>query len=273
MSGALILPVVLACRAADPAATALPVRALAGPAGLSDLAIDPQGVLWAVSERPAALVRLEDPATRLPITGLPDGVEPEALAIGPDGTFWIGTEGRGDREQDGTYTLALSGSGAAATEPVPFPWAPWGRVASNNEGVEAMCAGVDRWAAGEPTFNQDGRRLAPLARWTGSSWEPHAVPLTTPHGKISALACDADGSLWAIERHYQDLALLHLSDLGAAVVTSTPCALPAWMRAIDANWEGLAIRGDTLLWISDNQTLVVTGPTRLAETERRCVPG
>lgn len=258
-----------ACSPATPAPDGALVE-VEDQAGLSDLAIDASGALWAVAERPAALVQIEPTALTLPIRGLPEGVEPEALSISPEGTVRIGTEGDGERAEDGLYTLIPTDTEATATDRVAFPWAPWGLVAAENQGVEAMCEGTSRWVAGEPVLVEQGRRLAPLARWTGSAWESLRLPLSTPNGKISALACDEDGSLWAIERHYEDLALLHVT-VGEAVTVQT-CALPAWLRDPEANWEGLTIDGDTLLWISDNQNATVRGPTLLARLARRCDP-
>ena len=239
-------------------------------AGLSDLATDPDGGLWAVAERPAALVQIEPTRRSLPITGLPAGVEPEALSIGPDGALRVGTEGDGQRADDGIYTLTLTDGGAVAGDRQAFSWSPWGLVAEENQGIEAMCEGASRWVAGEPVVVEQGQRFAPLARWTGEDWETFRLPLSTANGKISALACDADGTLWAIERHYQDLALLHVNV--SEGVTVETCTLPAWLRDPEANWEGLTLNDNALYWISDNQNATVRGPTLLARMAKRCSP-
>ncbi len=59
-----------ACSPATPAPDGALVE-VEDQAGLSDLAIDASGALWAVAERPAALVQIEPTARTLPIGGLP----------------------------------------------------------------------------------------------------------------------------------------------------------------------------------------------------------
>ena len=268
----LLLPLACTPKATAPPAPEGALTEVVGAVGLSDLATDPQGRLWAVAERPAALVRVDaSGVVVLKITGLPEGVEPEALAIDADGAMRVGTEGEGSRADDGIYPITVGAGTAEAHDREAFPWAPWGLMAADNQGIEAMCAGKERWVAGEPVLTDAGRREAPLARWTRQGWQALRLPLQTSEGKISALACDPDDSLWAIERHYEELELLQVTVAPDGGVTVSRCGIPTWLRAANANWEGLAVDGDELVWVSDNQNATVSGPTRLARIPRRCV--
>jgi hypothetical protein len=294
MSRALALGLLAACgpRGGGPAALPAGVTLSALPGGhahgLSDLVVLPDGQAWAVAERPAALQRLAlagAPPAPQPVRGLPVGVEPEALAPAADGGWWLGTEGEGEREddliarvrdEDGALTVDLDAS-------LRLSWSQFGLRAPDNKGVEGLCAHQGALiAVGEPVDSGPGGRRAPLARWQDGAWSTGWVPLQTSAGKLSAVACDPDGGLWLIERHYADLALLRvdpgftLAPAGAppAALTARRCGPdPAWAHATadgQINWEGLAIDGDRLRWLSDNQQSAVTGPSMSGLTDRRC---
>src|SRR5262245_15950755 len=67
--------------------------------GLSGLAVDDAGAVWAVAERGSAAFRVVLDGSRVKsierveVTGVPGGEDLEALAIA-GARFWIGTEGR-----------------------------------------------------------------------------------------------------------------------------------------------------------------------------------
>jgi hypothetical protein len=293
MRRALALSLLAACArgsgpAALPAGAAL--RALPGghAHGLSDLVVLPDGQAWAVAERPAALQRLSfagAPPAALPVRGLPTGVEPEALAPAVDGGWWLGTEGEGARDSD-LVARVHDEDGALVVDLDASPilsWADFGLQAPDNKGIEGLCAHGDALiAVGEPEAEGPTGRRAPLARWQGGAWSTGWVPLQTAKGKLSAVACDPDGGLWLIERHYADLALLRVDPGFALAPAGAPPATlaarrcgpdPAWAEATaegGVNWEGLALDGDQLRWLSDNQQSTVTGPTMWGLTERRC---
>ena len=254
-------------------------------AGLSDLArVD--GVPWAVAERPAALQRLVSsgavPAA-VRILGLPEGVEPEALAPASSGGWWLGTEAQGTRDADLIVPARPDGADALVDlqGALAVDWAWFGLTAADNAGVEGLCAqGEALVAVGEGVAS--GPRRAPLARWDGGAWSVAWVPLQTGAGKLSAVACEPEGGLWLIERHYDDLALLYvepgpsLAPAGGPppVLTVQHCAVPdafrVQTRAQRINWEGIAVDGSTLVWLSDNQHASVEGPTYVGRTPRRC---
>lgn len=256
--------------------------------GLSDLVVVADGAAWAVAERPAALQPLAaagPPPAALPIRGLPAGVEPEALAPAAAGGWWLGTEGEGERSADLIARARVEGDVLVVDldASLRIEWAWFELLAPENKGVEGLCAqGEALIAVGEPVADGPTGRRAPLARWQAGAWFTGWVPLQTTAGKLSAVACDPDGGLWLIERHYADLALLRvdpgfsLAPAGAppAALTVARCALPpafiAASAASEVNWEGLAVEGDRLRWLSDNQSRSVEGPSLHAWTPRSC---
>ena len=221
----------------------------AGP-GLSGLTVDGEGRLWAVAERPSALVRLDDGHT---VTlGLP--AEPESVAWTPEG-FWIGTESPREREADWVFRVSPAGE---VLERRTYTYE--GVVPQPNHGLEGLCIrdGQPVVAAEDP----DERRRAPVAMVPG---ETRWLQLRSETGKVSGLACD-DRHLYAIERHYDVLQILRApwSDLEASEVLDVPAA----GRGSRVNYEGLALHEGRLILLSDNQGATVDGPTVLLSIDR-----
>ena len=270
----------LACaRSAAPLPAGVTELDTQGHAGLSGLAVGPDAQLWAVTERPAALLRLDRSASAVvaswPITGLPDGVEPESVAVAASGALWIGTEGQvPGRPNDGVYQLQLEPTRAVATARDGVPWSAWSLRAEANRGLEGLCsAGETLLAVGEPTESGPGGRRAPLALRTAEGWRPHWLALHTKTGKAAGLWCTPTPTggvrVAMLERHYGVLTLheAHLSAdaaAGSTLSSSSALPLPAALAALGANFEGLARVGSGWLLLSDNQTHRVTGPTYFA---------
>jgi hypothetical protein len=216
--------------------------------------------------------------------------------------LWIGTEGDAPltslRPADHIYRLEPQSSATtvAVGPPLVLPWSLFGLDGvDSNTGIEGLCslpspstpipparhpsgAPLGLIAVGEATKTQDGRRVAPLARLDAHGWSPFFVPLTTKKGKLSALHCTNDGAILAIERHYEDLALLHIT-LPDPNKGDTPALakvhilpLPPTIQPGTHNFEGLTQTGPDLLWLTDNQNKEVTGPTRLHRTPYPQVP-
>ncbi len=232
-----------------------------------------------------------------PVLGATDAENREGGAADPmPPVLWIGTEGDAPltslRPADHIYRLEpeTNATTVPVGPPLVLPWSLFGLDGVDaNTGIEGLCslpspsspipparhpsgAPLGLIAVGEATKTHDGRRVAPLARLDAHGWSPFFVPLTTKKGKLSALHCTQDGAILAIERHYEDLALLHIT-LPDPNKGDTPALakvhilpLPPTIQPGTYNFEGLTQAGPDLLWLTDNQSKSLSGPTRLHRT-------
>jgi hypothetical protein len=250
------------------------------PPGMSDLAVDDRGVLWAIAERERRVVAIElqspPKLTLYDLDGVPPGVDTEALTWLANGRFAIGAEGAHtptasimfgelrDRRLVVTRTRALSS-------------AELGVELTANHGIEAVCGTDDELLAACETVGilPDGTRYAPLVRLRGDSLAVVKLRLTSDRGKVSALHCrfDASGTadVVAIERHFGVARIVRFS-LGPDDVEVTPTIeldLHPILRD-SLNLEGIARLPDgRLVIINDNQSKGTHGPTQLLVFAKR----
>lgn len=235
--------------------------------GVSGMAIDPAGAMWAVAERDRALFRLRfdggvprlDGAP-LRLEGVPGGVDTESLAwLGP-GSIALGTEDQYERKREVVLTATVGKAGARVTGELEIPLKPWKIKGKPNAGVEGLCAAERHLLAiFETTREKKGRRLAGLAARTGEGkWVELKLVLTTDTGKISSLACRAIGpssvEAIAIERHYAVSRVLRfIAILDGHKHTIEPEVLVDLAPLLDPmpNLEGIE-------WL-DEKTLVLIG--------------
>jgi hypothetical protein len=243
--------------------------------GVSALA--PAGeTLWALPERERELIHLDRRGKvleRVPLEGVPAGVDTESLAVLPDGRFAIGTEAGGEGRASDPVLLAERRDGrVVVTGRLELYYGPFGYAPHSNQGIEGLCrAGTLLIAAVEKPGGPEPRRT-PLALFDLEKrrWRVASVPLTSATGTISALACpeparDGQVRLLAIERHLGVGRVLELvvpvaGGKGTSRILVDYAALvPAWV-----NFEGLAVDGDDLLLVNDNDNLnLIVGDTAL----------
>lgn len=247
------------------------------PRGLSDLAADATGALWAPAERHGGLFRL-DPAPggelrateALPWAGEAPAEDRESLAFGPDGTVWLGLEAHADGAAAESLLRARAEDGRLVPEArVALPWAPFGVAGEDNHGVEALCVIGDTLLAVAERRLPDG---AAPAWQVGPTGDITALRLPLPDGRAvpSALACAPDGAggahLTLLVRHYGAAALLRFAwPAGGA---PTPAGAEDLTRrwAVPLNLEGLApAPGGGWLLLTDNDSGGLAGPTRLID--------
>jgi hypothetical protein len=259
------------------ARVSLPIGSISG---LSGLARDDQGRLWAVPERKRRLIplrvsgkKIEIAGQPIPIDGLKPGWDSESIAYLHDDTFALGTETqRGNRQVDHVVMLRLEGGRGKVVETVVLDYSMWGMRAQVNRGIEGLCH-VDGIliAANENIIVERDQRWAPVARLdlTTRQWTPFRLALGSSSGKLSAVTCrpsaDADTlEVLAIERHYGVSRLLHLrlpthgpgGDLRPTLIAN----LAALVRRVP-NLEGLSwLTHDRLIALVDNDTSGLTGP-------------
>jgi hypothetical protein len=260
--------------ATGPGADGLPHRSAHVPAGISGLGRGVDGSWWAVTERPATLVRLDVERLRavevLPLDGAP-GVEPESVDGLPDGRLVIGTEAPGEgRSHDEVWIVRVGDGQATIEERWTLPWELFDLVPRGNQGIEGVCTAADQiWVAGEPVGQDAEGRWAPIARREGDGWVTSRLRLTSDTGKVSALACrrvSAGVELLAIERHYdvQRVLRVPVDDGGGPGGWLDPelVPLPGGTLEPSTNPEGLAFTDDgRFVVITDNQGRRVSGPT------------
>ncbi|MEM6531189.1 MAG: esterase-like activity of phytase family protein [Myxococcota bacterium] len=248
-------------------------------AGLSGLAIDDGGALWAVPERKPALIQLRttgavlEPVKVVPIDGAPEGYDLESISY-HNGRFYIGTEHlRPDREDDPILVVRVAGKRAKVERTLSFRYAPWGIKASRNHGVEGICATKDYIVgAAEIGLGTTNRRapVAVLERKSGKLVQAYEVPLTSETGKLSSLECNVrDGSvdLIAVERHYGVarllVAKLPLDGKSKTAEVGVFADLSTRLNPLP-NLEGIARDQNGVFYaVSDNQGRTVSGPTML----------
>lgn len=274
--------------------------------GLSDLSAerlaDGSRRLWLVPERQRALLQLEAPradaAPHAPgtgdavsrpqllqarpaarsIEGVPPYLDTESLAALGGGRFALGTEAPWpNRTHDDVLFVTLQAGVARVTHTVPFVYAPYNLLGGSNAGIEGLCSdGVVLLATSETSGElAAGGRYAPLGRLGGAdkAFVPYRLQLTSPTGRISALACrpteHAGGSateVVAIERHYGVARLLHFVlphalPPGALLRPQVALDLEPLVRPL-VNYEGVTwLDNGDLLLVADNSIGFATGPT------------
>lgn len=274
--------------------------------GLSDLSAerlaDGSRKLWLVPERQRALLHLEAPRTggatyvsgtsdavsrpqllqarpaARSIEGVPPYLDTESMAVLGDGKFALGTEAPWpNRTHDDVLFVTLQAGVARVTHTVPFAYAPYGLSGGSNAGIEGLCSdGVVLLATSETSGDlPDGGRFAPLGRLGANdkAFVPYRLQLTSPTGRISALACrpnkdggEAATEVVAIERHYGVARLLHFVlphalPPGALLRPQVALDLEPLVRPL-VNYEGVSWLDDgDLLLVADNSIGFATGPT------------
>ncbi|MBV8761201.1 MAG: SdiA-regulated domain-containing protein, partial [Deltaproteobacteria bacterium] len=188
---------------------------LATPPGISDLALDDRGHLWAIAERDRVVVEMQPDGTGLvrhPLDGVPAGLDTEALAYLGDGRFAIGFEGA-QTPVAGVMYAVLENDHLVIKGTRELTNAEVGVQLVVNHGVEGICGHGDDVIAAIETVGNDGSRWAPLVWLHGDKIASVTkLRLTSDVGKISALAChwqpDGTVDLRAVERHYSVSRLL-----------------------------------------------------------------
>lgn len=256
--------------------------------GLSDLALDPQGHLWAIPERDRYLVELAVPAktpepglhpaaAQVKLAGLPDDVDTESLAwLGPD-RIAIGIEGQ-DTPTAGVAWATRKGDAFVVDRTLPLDDTVLGLKLKKNHGSEGLCALADGdlLVAIEETAHlpNSGARYAPIVRiHDGAIARVYQLVLATDVGKISALACTGAGHVAAIERHFgvSRLVTFEVPPLAPSATDAAPAPLHetlvldlAPILRDSLNLEGLATLPDgRVVAIADNQSKTVEGPDAL----------
>ena len=254
-----------------------------GYAGLSDLARDANGRVWAVPERDRVLLRLDlqkaTPAVDappIPIDGVTQGTDTEALTWLDANTVAFGTETHEDkRDHDDVLFATRQKDRLVVQNTIPLPYALWDMVGHTNDGIEGLCNAGGRLLASVETvgLTADQKRFAPLGRLElgRNTWTPLRLLLTSRTGKISALACRLDDrdqlEVVAIERHYGIARLLHFfvprDGKPQDIIPTVLLDLGQAIRVLP-NFEGIAWTPEGGLWlITDNQSAVVLGTTQV----------
>jgi hypothetical protein len=253
-------------------------------AGLSGLARDDSGALFAVPEEERVLVELTAAGQeqhRYRVSGVPEGMEFESLAwLGKD-RFGVGTEGGCKDGTEHVLVVVREGETAKVSRDIAVPLRGWGMACDEKRGIEGLCAtGGQMVAAFEsplPTTNDT--RLAAIARIDETTGEVTAyrLALTSKTGKISALDCRVkDGAIeiLAIERHFEVARLLMFTlPLSGAAEEAPRSAqivkdLLSYANEGKRNFEGVVWLDDQrAMLIVDNKYGKVTGPNEMMEVE------
>jgi hypothetical protein len=245
--------------------------------GLSGLAVDADGAVWAVAERGKTAFRLTLDGTTLssttafPVDGLPPGNDLESAAFLGDGDMIVGTE---SNTAGVAYLFRLHRDGdrlRVVDPPLEITRADAGIAVEADHGAEAVCAVGSTVVLALETVGQDAAgRWAPLVivdLATGAR-AAHRVRLRTDRGKLSGLDCWAEGTAVhavAIERHFAVTQLVALevppitapsSDITTALVLDLAPVLRGSL-----NLEGIVRFPDGhLAAVVDNQYKTITGP-------------
>lgn len=246
-----------------------------GVSGLSDLAVDPQGRVWAVAERVRVALRVDRPGAApvaVPLLGVPDELDIEGMAWLDRETVALATEADvGARTGDVLLIARLGDRGLEVIERRELDYKLWPLDPIGNQGLEGLCrAGGALVASVETVIAEPDRRFAPIALHDLASgrWTPGLVRLTTRTGKISALACvpgpDHSIDVLAIERHFEVARLIRFSvpaDLSTRPLEPVVVADLGTMMIRQENFEGLIWDGGrTFSVVVDNDWTHVTGP-------------
>jgi hypothetical protein len=247
---------------------------LDSPPGVSDLALDDRGTLWAIPERDRVLLEITWPdvtVVRHPLDGVPPGLDTESLTWLAPGRFAIGTEGQ-DTASASVLSVEQRGERYAVTGERVLTDAELGLQLSKNHGAEAICGRGDDVVVGIESVARlpGGGRWAPIVRLhAGAFVSLTRLHLTTETGKLSAMTCtlaaDGSGHAYAIERHYGVHRILEL-----ALPAAGGDVVPTLVRDLDPlfhgayNLEGLVRLPDgRFVLVNDNQSATVDGPTEL----------
>jgi hypothetical protein len=247
------------------------------PDGTSDLTLDGSNHLWAIAERDRVVAKIGDFVTphptveRVPMRGVPNGVDTEALAWLGDNHFAIGTEGQ-DTPTASVLFADLGPDALVVTRERVLAPSEVGVALTNNHGAEGICGtGGELIVAIESVGKRsDGTRWAPLVRvHRDDTTSLVRLALTTPTGKISALACvfrpDGSVDILAIERHYEVSRVLQatLAPEATDVTPTVALDLHAFIGE-HTNLEGIVRLADgRWILVNDNQGTRVEGPTEL----------
>ncbi|MBZ0117586.1 MAG: hypothetical protein K8H88_11350 [Sandaracinaceae bacterium] len=273
-----VVAALVACSGAAPAPSASsgpPLERvdlhLSSPNGLSGLAADEQGRLWAIAERERVLLRIVDGRVeaRVPIDGVPEGLDTESLAYVGDGVFAAGTESMDeDRTSDVILLLRVEGERARVAERIEMPYALWPGVhAEENHGIEALCH-VDGTliAVLEDVLDDPRRQLLGRYAIAQRRWSASMVATTSERGKIAGLTCRrASGSIeaLAIERHFETMRVVRFDPMRDGMI-DPQVVLPLEGRLPgDPNLEGIELDGATIVLVVDNQYRGLSGPNEL----------
>ena len=248
--------------------------------GLSDLAIDPAGRIWAVAERVRLAVRVDRPGAGValvPLLGIPDDLDVEGIAWLDSERLVLATESdKGARSGDALLFARLGASGIEVVERRDLDYSIWPLDPIGNQGMEGVCrAGSQLVASIETVIANREDRFAPIAvhDLETARWTPYVVRLTTRTGKVSAVACMTRGDrsidVLAIERHFEVARLIRFRippgrrtarlPLEAVVVADLDAAM-----VHQENFEGLLWDGDRAIsLVVDNDWTHVSGPNLL----------
>lgn len=280
---AVVLLCLAGCEASRPATDIHELKVstfpIPGVAGISGIAKDAAGVLYAVPERDRRLARIPvvtGPIELLPIAGAPKGVDLESVAWIDGSTLAFGTESNErDRLTDVIYYGLVSSTGVTLREKFIFDYGAFSVRAQRNQGVEALCsAGKRLIAISELVLERGGKRVAPLISYQLPSGEMtrFLVTLTTSTGKISGATCRPVPhgeaiEVLAIERHYGvgviNRFVVPLGKKDELLPTEQVFDFGSKMNP-PPNFEGLTwLSNDEVLLISDNQSGRLTGETQI----------
>ncbi len=252
--------------------------------GLSGLARDDTGALFAVPEEERVLVEISATGQekhRYRVNGVQQGLEFESLAwLGKD-KFGVGTEGGCSDGSEHVLIVEREGDGAKVTKDIKVPLANWGASCDEKRGIEGLCAAGGKMLAGieNPLDGKNGERLAVLARIDDASGDVAAyrLALTSKSGKISALECRVKNDVMevlAIERHFEVARLLTFTIPLTGPTDETPRTARIVMDLFPyanegkRNFEGVVWLDDQhVMLIVDNKYGKVTGPNQMVEVE------
>lgn len=255
---------------------------LEGVDGLSGLALDGDGALWAVPEESRVLVRI-DPTTgeteQHPIAGCPATLELEALTWIEGRRFAAGTETAEDRSEDALLVLEVQDEAVQSEPDVTCPYEElWSMRGVANRGIEGLCHVDGHFiVASELVATEDGARFAPVGHYNRSDeqWTPYRLRLSSAEGKLSALVCrPAPGGVlvYAVERHFGVSHLLRFvvpfEGSGGDITPELVLDLDELFSETILNFEGIAFMPDgRLALISDNFWRERTGPSFLVQLD------
>lgn len=242
--------------------------------GLSGLAVDGKGVVWAVPERNALLLQLGATRVerRLIIRGVPDGLDLEALAWLGGSRFAIGTESMvTPRASELVLVVDVGDDRAAVVDHIDIPYDKLGIQGEVNRGIEGLCfAGGHLLAAFEQVMETDGQRYAIIADYAANrELRVFRLQVTTRTGKVSGMDCRVAGNkleVIAIERHFGVHRLITFdvpTDVSSGVIAARLLLSLEGRISATLNPEGLVWSGKSLLVIIDNQYGTRTGPNVL----------
>lgn len=243
--------------------------------GLSGLAADDTGGLWAIAERARRAYRItldgqEKPTVEtLTVEGVPQAIDLEGIAWLGDGKFAFGTEGK----VDGVATVLLGerrGEALVVTKSIALPAAQLGVKLPANHGAEGVCGAANTIIVGiEASGTADGKRFAPIVRIVDDQIvRVHRLWLTSKVGKLSALDCtvapDGVATVFAVERHFTVTKILRFT-LPTTEGDITPTELLDLGDILNSrlNIEGIAIANGRVFAVVDNQWKTLQGPSLL----------